>query len=128
MACPAQGITSCTEDMQMILPAAADSSGTTPRRRNSRTASRAHRNWPVRLTSMTNCQSLQTHLVQRRVALQAGVVDEDVDAAPLGDDLLEHRLDLVLLAHVGPDRDGLVAAGADLLHDALARARARRRS
>jgi len=43
------------EDMQMILPAAHDTSEMTPRRQNSATASRAHRNWPVRLTSSTCC-------------------------------------------------------------------------
>ena len=39
--------------MQMILPAAAETAGAIPRRRNSRMASRAQRNWPVRLTPMT---------------------------------------------------------------------------
>src|SRR3982750_2373205 len=39
--------------MQMIFPAARETSGRTPRRLNSRTASRAHRNWPVRLTPIT---------------------------------------------------------------------------
>ena len=34
----------------MILPVATETSGRGPRFRNSRTASRAHRNWPVRLT------------------------------------------------------------------------------
>ena len=37
----------------MILPAATETSGRTPRRRNSRTASRAHRNAPRRLTFIT---------------------------------------------------------------------------
>lgn len=37
-----------TELMQMILPAARDIEGTTPRRRNSRMASRAQRNCPIR--------------------------------------------------------------------------------
>ncbi len=41
--------------MQMIFPAALDTPGTTPRRMNSLAASREHRNWPVRLTSMTLC-------------------------------------------------------------------------
>ena len=39
-----QGITSWTELMQIIFPAAQDTSARTPRRRNSLTASRAHRN------------------------------------------------------------------------------------
>ena len=38
---------------QMIFPAARDTAGTTPRRLNSRTASLAQRNWPVRLTPIT---------------------------------------------------------------------------
>ena len=43
-------ITSCIELMQMILPAATDTSLRTPRRRNSFAAARAHSHWPVRLT------------------------------------------------------------------------------
>src|SRR4029079_6236136 len=50
---PAHGMTSWTELMQMILPAATETSGTRPRRLNSLTASRAQRNWPVRLTPIT---------------------------------------------------------------------------
>src|SRR5881409_3220609 len=46
-------ITSWTELMQMIFPAQHEISGRTPRRLNSRMASRAHRNWPVRLTPIT---------------------------------------------------------------------------
>ena len=53
---------------------------------------------------------LQAHLVQRRIALQPGVVHQDVDAAPGVDRLLEHGLHLVLFAHVGVDGDGLAAA------------------
>lgn len=37
--------------MQMIFPAADETGGTTPRRMNSRTASRAQRNCPVRFTN-----------------------------------------------------------------------------
>src|SRR5439155_1716289 len=46
--------------MQMIFPAARETEETTPRRLNSRTASRAQRNWPVRLTEMTlfHCASV----------------------------------------------------------------------
>ena len=39
------------------FPAAHETSGTTSRRRNSRTASRAHKNWPVRFTERTKFQS-----------------------------------------------------------------------
>ena len=54
------GMTSWTELMQMILPAAQETALTTPRRLHSRTASRAQRNWPVRFTAMTlfHCASV----------------------------------------------------------------------
>jgi hypothetical protein len=69
--------------MQMILPAAHETAGTMPRRRNSRIASRAHRNCPVRLTPMTVFQRCQGHSVESRITLQAGVVDQDVDRTEL---------------------------------------------
>ena len=105
MTCPAQGMTSCTELMQTILPAAQEISGRTPRRLNSLTASRAHRNWPVRLTPITVFQSCERHLLEARVLLQAGVVDQDVDRAEALEHPGEHRLDLVLLTDVGLNRD-----------------------
>ena len=58
MASNAHGIAWCTELMQTILPVARDTSGCGPRRRNSLTASREHRNMPVRLTSITRCHCL----------------------------------------------------------------------
>ncbi len=60
MTWPAHGMRSCTEDMQMILPAARDTSGRMPRRIISRAASRAQRNIPVRFTASTvfHCSSV----------------------------------------------------------------------
>jgi hypothetical protein len=48
-------------------------------------------------------------LLDRRHVLDAGVVDEDVDAAELGLRVGHHRLDLGRLAHVGPVVAGLHA-------------------
>ena len=96
--------------MQMILPAAQETSLRMPRRLNSRMASREQRNWPVRFTSRTNCQSASVIWSMRRVLLEAGVVDEDVDRAELLDHLLEHRLHFVLLGDVGLVRVDIRAA------------------
>ena len=43
---------------------------------------------------MTRVPLRERHLVERRVLLQAGVVDEDVDRAELARHALEHRLHL----------------------------------
>ena len=62
MTSKAQGMRWWTEDIEMILPSARLTSGCIPRRRNSRTADRAHRNWPVRLTESTlfHCSSVSS--------------------------------------------------------------------
>src|SRR5262245_10933646 len=54
--------------MWMILPAATEISLRTPRRLNSRTASRAQRNWPVRLMAMTvfHCSSVISSMAASR--------------------------------------------------------------
>ena len=69
-------MTSCAELMQMILPAAQDTSGRTPGRLNALTASHAHRNWPVRLTPSTVFHCCSVIVLEARVLLQAGVVDQ----------------------------------------------------
>ena len=97
----------------MILPAAQETSGRTPRRLNSLTASREHRNWPVRLTPITVFQSFSVMSSSAGVALQAGVVDQDVDRAEFLDHPREHRLHLVLLTDVGLMRVGDAAASPD---------------
>src|SRR3954451_16577779 len=48
--------------------------------------------------------------------LDAGVVDEEVDAAVLAEGPLEHCADLVLLRHVGADEDRVRPGGGHLLH------------
>src|SRR5262249_13957519 len=44
---------------------------------------------------------LEGHLVKGRIALQSGVVDQNVDSAKLIEHALKHRLDLVFLGDVG---------------------------
>ena len=51
----------------------------------------------------------------------AGVVDENVEAAVLGDGTLDHPGDFALPAHVHRQRRGAIAGSADLVHDALRR-------
>src|SRR5579872_6909238 len=56
----------------------------------------------------------QRHLGKGRVALQPGIGDQDVDATKPLDMGAEHRLDLGLVRDIGPDRDGVAAAPADV--------------
>ena len=67
--------------MQTILPRAPRQVRPLLLRRNSRTAARQHRNCPVRLTSITRCQSCERHLGEGRVALEPGIGDQDVEPA-----------------------------------------------
>ena len=101
----------------MIFPSAREISGRGPRRRNSRTASRAHRNCPVRLTSMTVFQSAQRHVLERRVALQPGIGDDDVERAEGRAGFLEHLGDLRLARHVGAQRHRAAAHRSDQVGD-----------
>ena len=50
---------------------------------------------------------LIAHLEKRLVRPDCGVVDQDVDAAELAERFRRHRLNLVLLADIGDDRDRL---------------------
>ena len=43
---------------------------------------------------------------ERHVRADRGIVDQDVDAAEFGERVLRHRLDLILLCHIGDDREG----------------------
>ena len=83
----------------MILPAARDTSRTTPRRRNSRTASRAQRNWPVRLIDSTLFHCARV-MLRSGVRLHAGIGDEYVERAELTPHALEHCDDLSLVRDV----------------------------
>lgn len=62
----------------------------------------------------------QRHGGKGRVALQAGVGDQDIDCSELADHARGHRIDLVLLQDVGLVRVGAAAAGADRVDDRLA--------
>ena len=59
-------------------------------------------------------------------ARRAGVVDDDVDAAELGQRLVGQLLDGVEVGHVGHERDDLPALGPDLVGHRLDVAPARR--
>ena len=79
------------------------------------TAARAHTITPRRLTSSISCRSSSDEVLQRRLAQQAGVVDEDVEAAPLLGDAVERALDGEGVGDVGRERQRLAAREADLL-------------
>src|SRR5258707_2640766 len=108
-------MTSCTELMQRILPAAHEISLRTPRRLNSRIASRAEK-----LTGQINADDpvplVKRHLVNRRICLKAGVVDQDVKAAEFLEYPLEQFPDLIFSGHVRLVSVGPTAAAAGLLN------------
>jgi hypothetical protein len=115
-------MTSCTELTQMILPAEQDTAGCTPRRLNSRTASRAQR--AEELAGQIDGNDLvplrERHFVERRVLLQAGVVDQDVDRAELPTHAIEHLPHVVFVGNVAAVGVAIAAAAApDLLDHRL---------
>jgi hypothetical protein len=65
------------------------------------------------------------HVHEHPVAGDAGVVDEDVEAAELVDRLPDHRLRLAEVGDVRAVRDGLTALRLDLGDDLLRRRRVR---
>ena len=91
-------MTSCTELMQMILPAAQETSLRTPRRLNSRDRLAGAQELAGQVDADHRVPLLERHLLEGRVLLQAGVGDQDVDRAERLEHPGEHRLDLILLA------------------------------
>ena len=66
---------------------------------------------------------LERHLRETLVAQDAGVVDEDVDAAPGRERLLDHGLHGVRVGHRCAVRDRFATGDADLVDDRLGRLR-----
>ena len=62
---------------------------------------------------------VELHLGEALVAQDAGVVDEDVDPAPLGQRRVDHRLHGAEVGDRGAVGDRLAAGGADLLGDGV---------
>ena len=79
--------------------------GRCPGVRNWRTASCAHRNWPVRLTSITRCHCSSVISVNARIALDACIGDQDIDAAELPVAAANRRAALFGLGNIGADRE-----------------------
>src|ERR1700746_3316329 len=98
---------SCTELMQMSLPAAFEMLGATPCRDIARPASRQHRNWPVRLIPMTVSQSFESHIDKAGIALHAGIGNQNVEPAEMLDRSTEHADDLFLVRDIGFERERL---------------------
>ena len=61
----------------------------------------------------------EAHFVKGGIALQSGVIDQDVDRSEMRDGLGEHLPDLFLLAHVGAYHHGITATGSNLIGNAL---------
>ena len=84
--------------------------------RNRLIASRAQRNAPRRLTARTLSKSALASSLGRSRDLDAGVVDEDVEAAEALGRLADHAHDVVLAGHVALDEDVADAVLLDLAH------------
>jgi predicted pyridoxine 5'-phosphate oxidase superfamily flavin-nucleotide-binding protein len=61
----------------------------------------------------------ERHVLNSRIFLEAGIVDEDVDRAELMDHPLEHRLDFVLLADIRAMGEDICAATRGFFHDSI---------
>ena len=76
-------------------------------------------NAPWRWTSITGSNSVGVHVVERLVAQDAGVVDDDVDGAERVDRGLHDRLAAFGCGDRVGVGDGLAAGGLDLVDDEL---------
>ena len=77
-----------------------------PRRMNSRTASLAQRNLTGKIHADHDIPLGQRHLIECRILLQAGIVNENVDRSEFLDHLSEHLLYLLFLRNIGLKRKG----------------------
>ena len=100
----------------MIFPAARDTDGTTPRRRNSRTAAPRAQKLAGQIDAEDFVPLFQGHVGESGIALQAGIVDENVDRAVLAHGAVEHFLNLVLRRNIGFMRNCIAAGTADFIH------------
>jgi hypothetical protein len=102
----------------MILPSARETCGRGPRRKNSRTAARAEK--LACEIDVDHCIPLrERHFVKRRIPLQSGIRDDNVEGAEHGTGLLEHLSDLVLVRHISAMHDGSAAQTGDLMSDGM---------
>ena len=101
----------------MIFPVATDREGSGPRLKNSRVASLAQRNWPVRLTFKTNCQSARLILVKGESRCKPALATKNVNRSELRDDIAEHRDYFVLFADVGASGNCGTAVALDFADD-----------
>ena len=60
-----------------------------------------------------------SHAHQKTVFAYAGVIDEDIDAAPLLADLGDHGLDLSFFGNIGLQGEGLATLGGDFVNELL---------
>ena len=61
----------------------------------------------------------ERHFVKRRIPLQSGIRDDNVEGAEHSTGLLEHLRDLVLIRHIGAMHDGPAAKPIDLVGDGM---------
>src|SRR4051812_38572708 len=110
-------MTSCTELVQMILPAAAERSGSRPGRSKIRTTSRAQRNWPVRLMSSTVCHWSSVMSAKAASFWLPALATRDIEAAETVEQPAEHCLDLFLARDIRLQCDRRAAGPLDLIDD-----------
>ena len=84
-----------------------------------RSASRPTRNAPRRLTPIRRSKILGRGLEQRLLEKDAGVVDQNVDAAAAGEDRLDHAQHLGLVGDIGLHGKRAATAARDLGRDRL---------
>src|SRR5271165_7248939 len=75
-----------------------------------------HRKALVRLVSITRSHSSSSSACGGFRMVDAGIVDEDIDAAELTPDARDHRADRVLVGDVGSHGDRRDAAGCKIGH------------
>src|SRR6266852_4152603 len=109
-------MTSWTDEMQMIFPAAREISAEAALDHRAGGRARAEKR-PRQVHPEHRVPVLERHRGDGGVTLETGVVHEDVDASPRPLHLGKHRLDLGLLRDVGADRQGVHPVGLDLVHD-----------
>ena len=109
---PGIGQSSCTDVMLMIRPPS-------PWAIICLAASWVPKKALLRLIAMTFSYCASVVSSDRRAGLDAGVVDHDVEAAEGLDGRVDEALQVVDLADVGVDADGLVAERDDLLLEVL---------
>lgn len=108
-------MTSCTELMQRIFPAAQDNAGSMPCLLKSRTASWPHKKRAGEVHIHHPLPLLEGEILKRGIELDARVVHEDVETTKLIHSTLKHAAHLLRIRHIRRHCDGPRAAAPHFL-------------